>query len=119
MPLRTNRAPTSLRRRAGTHGHRCESEHDARATVARPLRDDFPAVGFCDLSHDREAEPGAGHASRGPRAVEAVEDVREVLVGDTGPVVADGNLAVTDLDPDLGAGRAPLGRVVEEVRDRA
>ena len=63
-------------------------------------------------------EPGMPRASR--RAVEAVEDVREVLVGDAGPVVADRSprrrARATSTAPP---GGAPLGGVVEQVRDRA
>ena len=51
-------------------------------------------------------------------AVEAVEDVRQVLRGDARAVVANRDLAVAHRDLDLAAGRAPLGRVVEQVRDR-
>ena len=60
--------------------------------------------------------PEPGHPARGARAVEAVEDVREVLVGDPGAVVSHDELSVVHLDLDLRARRAPLRRVVEEVR---
>ena len=40
---------------------------------------DRAAVGLGDLLDDREAEPRAGHAPRRGRAVEALEDVRQVL----------------------------------------
>ncbi len=72
-----------------------------------------------DLADDREPEPGAGHAPRGSGSVEAVEHVRQVLLVDPGTVVAHRHLAVANGDLDLAAGRAPLGRVVEQVRDRA
>ena len=49
----------------------------------------------------------------------SVEDVREILVGDPGAVVPHDELSVVQLDLDLGAGRAPLRRVVEQVPDRA
>ena len=62
--------------------------------------------------------PEPGQPARRARAVEAVEDVREVLLVDPGAVVAHHDLPVFDGDLDLAVGRAPLGGVVEEVRDR-
>ena len=64
-------------------------------------------------------EARARQAAGGRRAVEAVEHVGQVGVRDAGPVVADGDLAVAHADLDLPAGRAPLGGVVDQVRDRA
>jgi hypothetical protein len=65
------------------------------------------------LTHDREPEPGAGQPAGRACAVKAVEDVREILVLDAGPVVAHSHLAVADCNFDLASGRAPLGRVVQ------
>ena len=46
-----------------------------------------PALGLDDLGHDGQAEARAGQAAGGRRAVEAVEDVGQVLLGDAGAVV--------------------------------
>src|SRR5439155_5293331 len=61
---------------------------------------------------------GARQLPGGRRTVETVEDVRQVVVFDTGPVVAHDDLPVADGDLHLAAGRAPLRSVVEQVRDR-
>ncbi len=53
---------------------------------------DAAAVLLGDLSHDREPETRARPAARLGAAVEAVEDVRQVLRGDPRPVVAHGQL---------------------------
>ena len=63
--------------------------------------------------HDREPEPRAGPVPRRGQAVEAVEDVREVVQVDAGSAVADADLAVVDGDVDVSARRAPLRGVVE------
>ena len=72
-----------------------------------------------DLAHDREPEPRPGKATRRTRAIEAVEDVGQVLVRDSRPVVSHGQPSVPDGDLDLAAGGAPLRRVVEQVPDRS
>src|SRR5205807_357749 len=89
-----------------------------RAAVGA-LGDDLTTVRFRDLPDDREPQPGSGHAPSGAGPVEPVEDVRQVLLVDPGAVVAHRHLAAADRDLDLAARRAPLGRVVEQVRDRA
>jgi len=71
------------------------------------------------LPDDRKTETGAGHRPRGRRPIEAVEDERDVFVGDAGTVVAHDDLTVPHDNLDLAAGRAPLGRVVEQVRNCA
>jgi hypothetical protein len=71
-----------------------------------------------DLPHDCEPESRAGLSACARGAVEAVEDEREIRLGDSRAVVADGHLAVLHADLDLSARRAPLGRVVEQVRHR-
>ena len=68
-----------------------------------------------DLGHDREAEAGAGHGAGVVGAVEALEDVRQVRLGDAGALVVDGDHAVVQGDRDGAGGRAPLGGVVEQV----
>src|SRR3954463_3761619 len=80
---------------------------EARAAAERPLGGDRAAVRLRDLAHDREAEAGPGHAARRRRAVEAVEDEGDVLLGDPGAEVAHGHLAAGDGDLDDRAVRAP------------
>ena len=63
--------------------------------------------------------PNPGRPRAAGRAVEAVEHIGEVGVRDAGAVVAHAHLAVAHADLDLAARRAPLGGVVEQVRDRA
>src|ERR1019366_1677190 len=53
----------------------------------------------------------------GPGAVEAVEDVGEVLGGDPGPVVPDRDVAPRAQHLDRGPVWAPLEGVVEQVAD--
>ena len=72
-----------------------------------------------DLAHDREPESRPGEAARRTRAIEAVEDVGKILVGDSRPVVSHNQPSVPDCDLDLAAGGAPLRRVVEQVPDRS
>ena len=69
------------------------------------------------LLDDREPEPRAGQGTSRSGPVEAVEDVRQVGLGDPGPVVAHGQPPVGEPDLDGAAGRAPLDRVVENVVD--
>src|SRR3954469_3796433 len=96
-----------------------ESEPHQGAPVLGALGADAAAVGLCHLFHDRQAQPGAGQLPRRRGAVEAVENVREVVLVDARAVIAHDHLAVAHLDLDLAAGRAPLRRVVEQVRDCA
>ena len=60
-------------------------------------------------------EPGRPRACG--RAVEAVEDVRQVRLGDARPVVAHDDGALVAFDRHGLAGRAPLAGVVEQVAD--
>src|SRR5207302_10852944 len=78
-----------------------------------------PAVRLRGLADDRETETGARQAARPGGAVEAVEDVRDVLLPEARPVVADREHAVREVHLDLSARRAPLDRVVDQVHDRA
>src|SRR5262249_19198669 len=66
-----------------------------------------------------EAETGARHAASGRCAVEAVEDVREIVLVESGAAVANGQRSVAKHDIDDGPGRAPLARVVQHVGHRA
>ncbi len=68
------------------------------------------------LAHDREAEARARQAARAVRPVEALEHAREVAVGEARPVVADAQRAVGERQLHRAAGRAPLDRVVDQVR---
>ena len=79
------------------------------------LGDHVTAVRLRHLTNDRQPEPGPRHPARPTGAVETVEDVREVLVRDARAVVSHREPPVADLHLDLGAGRAPLRRVVEQV----
>jgi hypothetical protein len=71
------------------------------------------AVRLGDLTHDRQPEPGSRFVARCRSAVEAVEDVFELLCRDSGAVVPHGHLAVADRDLDRRAVTAVLARVVE------
>ena len=70
------------------------------------------------LADDRETEARARHPARVARAVEALEDVRQVAVRKARAVIADAQLAVRQADVDGPTCWAPLDRVVDEVRDR-
>ena len=71
------------------------------------------------LLDDREPEPRAGQGARCGSPVEAVEHMRQIGLGDAGPVVAHRERPVGEPDLDRAVGRAPLDRVVEHVVDRA
>src|SRR6187551_1637266 len=81
------------------------------------LGDDISAVRLRDLADDCEAEARAGHPASGASSVEAVEDVRKILVGDPGAVISYDELSVAHLHLDLRSRRAPLRRVVEKIPD--
>ena len=59
--------------------------------------------------------PGIPRAPGGP--VEALEDVREILVRDARALLADQDPAVLDDDAHRGAWRTPLDGVVDQVAD--
>ena len=90
----------------------------ARRRPRRPRRRRCPpwASATCLTIARPRPDPGSPRAAAG--AVEAVEDVRQVLRGDAGAVVAHGHLAPGDRDLHRLPGRAPLDRVVEQVADR-
>ena len=82
--LRDRRARVRRGRRrqlsaAATLGRTPSRSRKQRAAALGVLGADLAAVRLGDLPDDREAEPRAGHAPGGARAVEAVEHVREVL----------------------------------------
>ena len=62
-------------------------------------------------------EPVVLRASLG--AVEAIEDVGQILLREALAVIAHRHGAICERDLDRAARRAPLARVVEQVRDRA
>src|SRR4029450_2344690 len=72
------------------------------------------AVRLRYLPDDREPQPRARQVTGVGRAVEAVEDVGEILLRDPRPMVAHGYLRPRYVHVD---GAAPLGGVVEEVGD--
>src|SRR5215831_473516 len=68
--------------------HRIEAERDARPSAVCVSDGDAAPVVVDGLFDDREPEPGAGQGASRDGTVEAVEDVRKVGLGDTGPAVA-------------------------------
>ena len=93
---------------------------EARAAVRGVLRGHRAAVLLHDLPHDREPEPRAGDAAGGRRAVEAVEDARRGRPGRCrGRGRGRGARRPRRSTSTVPSARAPLGRVVEQVRDRA
>src|SRR5262249_51803644 len=90
-----------------------------RSPAVRTSELDLTAVRVRHLADDREAEAGAWHPARRARTVEALEHVRQVLIGDPGAVVADDHLAVLYLERNLSPGRAALAGAVEEVAHRS
>jgi hypothetical protein len=78
---------------------------------------DGPVVGVRDAPDDRQPQPGPGHAPGGGRPVEALEDAREIFIGDARAVIRHRHLAVLDQHPDPGASRGPLDGVVDQVAD--
>ena len=115
--------------RAAPSGHRVaeaaetdrrpELEHELRAATGSVGGADAAAVLLGDLADDRQPEAGARAPARGRAAVEAVEQVREILRVDAGPVVAHAHAVHVDAHLDDAALRRVLGRVVEQVVDRA
>ena len=84
---------------------------------------DAAAVGLDDIFHDREPEPGAARVARAVLvdAVEAFEDVRLVVGGDSGAVVGDADAYFPVLarggDADAEIIRATVAEgVAEQVR---
>ncbi len=71
------------------------------------------------LPDDGEPETGTRHHPGVGGPVEPLEDQRQVGLGHPWPLVGHRELAAMQRDPHRAAGRAPLGRVVEQVRDGA
>ena len=101
-------------------GGLCAGQADAheRAAAGGGLGADGAALLVYDLADDRKAEARAGTSARVGAAVEAVEDVRELVGGDPGAVVADVSSPPLRRDLDRLPG-AILERVVEQVGDGA
>src|SRR5436190_1921725 len=98
--------------RAEAHGDDC--------AAARRVRGDRPsAAGLGRLPHDRQPEARPRQRPGALRAKEAVEHVWEVVVLEAWAVVAHRQLAAAQPHLDEAAGRAPLARIVDQVRDRA
>src|SRR5262245_207912 len=112
VTAKTLRSRSGDRRPLGAEG-----EDHAGPTAVSVLGHDLASMRLGDLSHDRQPETRPGHAPRRARAIEPVEDVREVLVRDPGSVVANDEPTVPNLDLDLRARCTPLRGVVEEVAD--
>ena len=77
------------------------------------------AVLLSHLTHDRQAQSRAGPPARRRPAVEAIEQVREVLGRDAAAVVAHPHAAHAGGDLHHAARRRMAGGVVEQVVDRA
>src|SRR5258705_8838739 len=103
----------SSRRQAHDEG----GADDGAAGTAAVLGADDAAMRLDDLLRDRQAEAGMGaeFLARRPLAVEAVEDRRELGIGDARPLVVDGDddgiLVALDGEADGAAGRAERDRV--------
>ena len=79
---------------------------------------DGSVVHVGDPAHDREAEARAGQCPRLCGPVEAIEDVWQVIRGNSRPVVADLDRPAGRRDADAALRRAPFQRVVDQVADR-
>ena len=122
------RWPAGSVRRSSSAGRgfsRCP-ERPFRTTPARPRR--RPARSLASTSPPCASaawrtiarprpEPGSDARVVGP--VEAVEDVRQVGLLEARAVVAHAQPAAREVDLDAAVARAPLERVVHQVRDRA
>src|SRR6185503_5717088 len=98
---------------------------ERRAARGLALDSDAPAMCFSDPAPDREPEPRAAVSarSRAVHAVEAVEDVRQVLRRDADAGVADsaddGTLLRAHRDRQRTAGGRVLDRVVEQDQEQS
>src|SRR5690606_3108163 len=97
-----------------------QREDEGRAAAELALDGDAPAVGLDDALGDGQPKPEADVA-RLLRAPEAIEDVRERVRRDAGPLVlhreADAAPRARGRDHDAPAGRGELQRVADEVRE--
>src|SRR5262245_35003520 len=96
-----------------------ERKPEAGAPSGGVLDLDAAPVSLGDLPNDRQAEPRAWMASAGLGAVKAVEDEGPVGSRDAGAIVADGHFAARHPQVDATAAVAPLGRVFDQIPERA
>ena len=96
-----------------------KADLEARTAAWRVPRAGVAAMRFGGLAHDREAESRAGQLARLLGAVEALEDVPSSSCSKPGPWSRTLSTPSRRRDLDGAAGRAPLARVVEQVRDGA
>src|SRR5205823_4373008 len=89
----------------------------APASLACRLGPDAPAVRLDDGAADGEAQSGATDRARtvGVDAVEALEDLPELLRRDAQPLVAHADQDLTALLADVQAHRAAIRRVLQRV----
>src|SRR6476661_7068473 len=73
--------------RLGLEARELHAERGANARLA--LHADLAVVRLGDRLHDREAESAAARSVGRPRTVEAIEDVRQLLAGNTAAAVGD------------------------------
>jgi len=73
------------------------------------------AVPLRGLPDDRQAQAGARQHPGLRRAVEAVEDQGQVLVGDARAIITDDQAPVDEVHPNSPLRRAPLDGIVEQV----
>jgi hypothetical protein len=74
----------------------------------------MPPVRVGHLADDGQSQAGTRQRPRRAGPVEALEDVRQVLLVDAGPVVAERQVFRPEADLDEPAGVAPLRRVVQQ-----
>src|SRR6266508_4442949 len=98
---------------------RREREPHDEPAARRVGRADGRAVRVGDLAHDGESEARAVPRAPVRAAEEAVEELRELVLGRPRAVVANLEHAVAQPDVDRAARRAVSGGVVEDVVDGA
>src|SRR5690348_12904421 len=89
-------------------------EPDERSLAGRGLSPDRSAVACGHLTDDGKPEAGAGDATGRRRAVETVEDMGQVGGRYARAVIAHRKLASPQAHLYPAAGRAELGRVVQQ-----
>ena len=90
-----------------------ESQRKRRAAAGRIRDSDGRIVVAGELFDNREPESRSGHRAGGRRSVEAGEDVRLFVVGDSRAVVDHRHRATGNDDFDCAARRRELHRIVE------
>src|SRR5262249_33369229 len=102
------RTPPVVDRRAEAHPHERSSPRRVLGLHETPRR-------LGGLLDDREAQARSGHPAGALRAVEAVEDVRQIGLGEAGAVVANGEDRILEADFAGPSGGTPLAGVVDEI----